>query len=343
MILVTGAGGHLGANLLRRLVCEGHAVRALIHTARDEPSVDGLRVERMTGDLRDPAVAEVAVRGCRQVHHCAAKVSTTYRNQDELFTCNVLATRHLLLAAQRAGVEKVVVTGSFGAVGIRSDGGPSDETVPFNPLGRHMPYAQTKAAVEHECLKACTAGLPVVIAVSTAIVGPFDFKPSRMGQVLIRFATGHLRAYVPGGVAFVAARDIVQGHMLAMERGQAGQKYIFSSEFMTFDQMMAVMSRVAGRPIPPLRMPASLASATATIASVALPLLRPNAEQLLTPGAIRTLRLHRRADISKACNDLGYQPTSVEAAVGEAYDWFVARGTIGRPRQAPALTEELKA
>ncbi len=247
MILVTGAGGHLGANLLRRLLADGESVRALLHTARDEPAVAGLSVERMAGDLRDPAVAEAAVAGCRQIYHCAAKVSTTYGDRDEIFACNVMATRNVLRAAAAAGIEKVVVTGSFSAVGHRRDG-PSDESVPFNPLDRHLPYGHTKAAVEHECLKACADGLPVVVAVSTAILGPWDFKPSRMGEVLIRFAEGRLRAYVPGGFTFVAARDIVEGHVLAMAQGRPGQKYIFGSEFLSFDEIMALFARVTGRP-----------------------------------------------------------------------------------------------
>ena len=102
MILVTGAGGHLGANLLRRLAGDGEPVRALLHTARDEATVAGLDIERLIGDLRDPAIAAAAVRGCRQVHHCAAKVATDYRDREDIFACNVLATRHLLQAALAA-------------------------------------------------------------------------------------------------------------------------------------------------------------------------------------------------------------------------------------------------
>jgi nucleoside-diphosphate-sugar epimerase len=341
MILVTGAGGHLGANLLRRLVADGESVRALLHTARDEPTLAGLRVERMTGDLRDPAVAEAAAAGCRQIYHCAAKVSTTYGDRDEIFACNVVATRNVLRAAATAGIEKVVVTGSFSAVGHRRDG-PSDESVPFNPLERHLPYGHTKAAVEHECLKACAEGLPVVVAVSTAILGPWDFKPSRMGQVLIRFARGRLRAYVPGGFTFVAARDIVEGHVLAMAKGRPGQKYIFASEFLSFDEIMGIFARVTGRPVPPLRVPPALMAVIAEIAAAALPYLAPKAEQLLTPAAIRILRLNRRADISKGERDLGFRPTPIAGAVQDAYDWFVARGLIERAAGRAVASAELR-
>jgi nucleoside-diphosphate-sugar epimerase len=330
MILVTGAAGHLGANLVRRLVADGQQVRALLHTARDQASVAGLPVESLTGDLRDENFTAVAVAGCRQIYHCAAKVSTTYRDKGAIFGANVIATKTLLRAALDARVEKVVVTGSFSATGARQDVGSTEED-PFNPLEMHLPYGHTKAAVEHECLKAFANGLPVVVAVSTAILGPYDFKPSRMGKVLIRFSSGRILAYVPGGFPFVAASDIVQGHLLAMAKGRPGQKYIFETSFMTFDEIMRIFSSVTGRRLPPFRIPPGFMSIVATATASIMSYLRPDAEQLLTPAAIRILAMNRHANISKAKVELGFQPTSVEAAISEAYDWFVARGDIAAP------------
>ncbi len=335
MILVTGAGGHLGANMVRRLLADGLPVRAMLHTARDRPSVEGLPVESVVGDLRDAAFAAASARGCRQIYHCAAKVSTTYRNKDDIFAANVLGTRNILNAARSAAVEKVVVTGSFSAVGIRSDR-PSNEDDPFNPLEPHLPYGFTKAAVEHECLKAFAEGLPVVVAVSTAILGPYDFKPSRMGQVLIRFASGRLRAYVPGGFPFVAAADIVEGHILAMQKGRPGQRYIFATSFMTFDQLLQIFASVAGQRPPPVRIPPGLMVVAAGIAGKLLPYVRPDSEQLLTPAAIRILRMGRQADIGKAQRELGFRPTNIESAIQAAYNWFVARGVIQAPSEPAA-------
>jgi nucleoside-diphosphate-sugar epimerase len=339
LILVTGAGGHLGANLVRRLIADGQQVRALLHTTRDEASVAGLPVESLTGDLRDEIFTAVAVRGCRKIYHCAAKVSTTYRDKGAIFDANVVATKTLLRAALDARIEKVVVTGSFSATGARQGAGSTEED-PFNPLEMHLPYGFTKAAVEHECLKAFANGLPVVIAVSTAILGPYDFKPSRMGQVLIKFSKGRILAYVPGGFPFVAARDIVQGHLLAMEKGRPGQKYIFETSFVTFDELMQIFSSVTGRRLPPLRIPPRLMSIVATATGSVMPYLRPNADQLLTPAAIRILAMNRRADISKAKAELGFQPTNIETAISDAYNWFVTRGdiasSVGSTRQVKA-------
>src|SRR5689334_18191871 len=221
-ILVTGGSGHLGANLLRRLTSgsEGsEGIVALERRGSDNRALDGLPIKRVEGDLRDMEAVRRAVSGVRQIYHCAAKLSTTEGGEREIYDCNVVGTRNLLAAAREAGVSRIVVTSSFSAVG-HTEGRPANEDDAFYPFQEHMPYERSKAWVEHECLKAVAEGLDVVIATSCAILGPADFKPSRMGRVVKDFANGKLRAYIPGGFEFVSARDIVAGHLLAMEKGR---------------------------------------------------------------------------------------------------------------------------
>ena len=260
------------------------------------------------------------------------------RLQAEIFGCNVLGTRRLLEAARRNGVEKVVVTSSFSAVGHRGDGAPSDETDPFDPLQPHLPYEQTKAAAEHECLKAVAEGLNVVIATSTAILGPNDYKPSRMGRVVLDYARGRLPAYIAGGFEFVAARDIAAGHRLAMSRGRMGQKYIFSSGYLTMDELMAALARITGRSRRPLRLPPALMRGVAEVAARTAVLLGSEAEPLITPAALRLLRMGRRADTTKARAELGFVPSPVEAALEAAYRDFMDRGLLARTAGAKMAT-----
>jgi nucleoside-diphosphate-sugar epimerase len=249
------------------------------------------------------------------------------RGEQELFACNVLGTRHLLRVAIDSGVKRVVVSGSLSATGHCPDR-PTDETVPFDPFQPHLPYSVSKAAVEHECLKAVAEGLDVVIAVSCAILGPYDFKPSRMGQLLIDYANRRPGAYVAGGFEFVAARDIVEGHLLAMSKGRAGQKYIFSTEFMTVDALFALFGEITGQPKLRLRLPAPIIAGMAEAGDFFYRNFLPGRRQLLTPAAVRLLRMGRRADTGKAQHELGYRPSSIREAVREAYDWFVASGVI---------------
>ncbi len=342
MILVTGSNGHLGANLVRHLLAHRQSVRVLLRPESDNTSNDGLEVERVYGDLRDPQSLRQAVRGCERVYHTAAKVSTLEAEHQGIFQTNVLGTRSLLLAAREAGVRRVVVTGSFGATGFHPDQ-PSDETVPFNPFEKHLPYHFSKAALEHECLKAAVEGQEVVITVSCAILGPYDFKPSRMGRLLCDFANGRMRAYLPGGFEFVAARDIVQGHILAMEKGRPGQKYIFSTQFLTVDELMDIYERVTGRQRPWLRLPPAAMAALAQASDWILRNFFPGVPRRFTPAAVRILRMHRRADCSKAKGELGYQPTSILQAIEQAYQWFVERGQIARPRKVYAASTSERA
>jgi len=331
--LITGSTGHLGANLVRRLLDDGHFVRVLLRPNCDQSALAGLNAQPVYGDLRDPASCKEAVKGCSGVHHCAALVSTVEgnrRHKRDIYETNVLGTRNLLRAALEAGVQKVVVTGSLSAVGHDPDR-PVNEEDPFDPFAWNLPYGMSKAFVEHECLKAFADGLHVVVAVSCAIIGPNDFKPSRLGQTLVDFANRKLWAYIPGGFDFVSARDMVEGHVLAMDKGRPGQKYIFSSQFLTVDELMTILEKVTGQRRPKLRLPGSLMAGLARLSDLVLRFL-PQNRQRFTPGAIRLLRMRRRVDCSKAREELGYQPTSIVQAVQEAYEFFVQRGLIASSR-----------
>jgi len=331
--LVTGATGHLGANLVRRLLEDREAVRVLVRPGRDNGALAGLEVERIEGDLRDADAVERAVRGCEQVYHCAALVSTIEGNaahKRDVFDTNVRGALHILDSAARQGVRKVVMSGSLSATGYE-DGRSSHEDMPFYPFDRHLPYGHTKHLVEHHCLRAHADGLNVVVATSCAIVGPHDYVPSRMGRVLIDFAHRQLRAYIPGGFEFVSTRDIAEGHVLAMQKGRSGQKYIISTAYSSVDDLLDLFAKVTGQPKPRLRLPAPVMAAIAEVADKTWFRAFPNQPRRFTPAAVRLLSMRRRADHAKARAELGFQPTPLEDAVREAYDDFVRRGVI-RPR-----------
>jgi len=341
-VFVTGATGHVGANVLRRLLDDGREVRVLLEPGANADAVAGLAVERVTGDLTDIASLETAMRGCRQAFHAAAIISTTVPTpavERRLYDVNVTGTQNLLRVAKHLGLDRVVVTGSFSANGFdRNDPqAPADETVSHYPFDEVLPYSRTKVLVEHECLKAAVEGLDVVIATSCAVLGPHDYIPSRMGRTLLDFAHGKLRAYVPGGFEFIAARDIAEGHMLAMRRGRSGQKYVFSSRFVSIDEMMWLWEQVTGRPKPKLRLHPTVMAGVAEVTSFVLDHF-PSVPQRLTPAAVRILRSQRHADTTKARAELGFVPTRIEDAIQAAYDDFVRRGLAPRGPAPDAQT-----
>ena len=339
-ILVTGSSGHVGANLVRRLLAEGVRVRVLLRRESRNEALEGLDVERAYADIRDLEATRRAIEGCQGVYHCAAMVSTIDGNdahRREVFECNVLGTRNVLQAAREAEAGRVVVTGSFSAVGYDLDdpSAPSDETMQFYPMERSMPYERSKVLVEHECLRAVAAGQDVVIATCCAVVGGADFVPSRLGRTLCDYSHGKLHAYVDGGFAFVAARDIVQGHLLCMSKGRTGEKYIFSTEYKTISDIIDLYEEVSGIPRPHRRIPTPLMYVFSEVASFYLSRYHPNFPQRFTPGAIRLLKQRRHANNEKAKRELGYQPTSIRAAVQEAYAFHYQRNAIKNPRAKP--------
>lgn len=331
--LVTGAAGHLGANMVHRLLADGQEVRVLLREGSNNEAMEGVPVEKVMGDLRDPAAVRRAVDGCETVYHCAAMVSTlqgSRAHKREIFESNVLGTRNVLRAAKECGVLRVAVTGSFGANGYDIDDPslPADEERPFFPFNRHLPYAHTKQMCEHEVLRAVVDGLDAVICTSTAILGPHDYKPSRMGRTLCDFTHGKLRAYIPGGFEFVAASDLCEGHVLAMERGRTGHKYIFATEFLTLDDIMEIWEEVTGVPRPRMKLSPSVMYGLAHVSSFVLTNFFPNVPQRFTPDAVRILRMQRRADITKARTELGFEPGDIRDAIRDAYDDFARRGLV---------------
>jgi hydroxymethylglutaryl-CoA reductase/dihydroflavonol-4-reductase len=334
-VLVTGASGHLGSNLVRHLLADGQEVRVLYQARADNRSLEGLDVEKVEGDLRDPDSLRRAVAGVARVFHAAAKISTATATPEEqrlLYEINTLGTRDLLHAALDAGVSRVVLTGSFSSTGFDLDdpSQPSDETLPFYPFGPAMPYSHTKTLAEHELLKACAEGLDGVIATSCGVIGPWDYLPSRMGGTICDLANGKLKAYVEGGFTWMRAADIARGHMLAMERGRKGQKYLFATEFMTISQLFATVLEIAGIKRKLIEVPIDLVGAVAQIYSGTLARFFPKASQRLTPGSIAVLKARRRVDISKARRELGYEPTTLREGVVEAYEFFCREGMIKR-------------
>ena len=334
-VLVTGGSGHLGANIVHALLDDGQEVRVLVQSRANNRALEGLDVERVEGDLCDPASLKRAMQGVARVFHIAAKISTanaTPQEQRSLYAINVLGTRDLLRAAMDAGVGRVVLTGSFSSTGFDLDdpSRASDETIPFYPFGYAMPYSHTKALAEHEVLKAAAEGLDAVIATSCGCIGAWDYLPSRMGGTICDYIEGRLKVYVDGGFTWIRGRDIARGHLLAMERGRKGQKYLFATGFLSIGELFATVGEVAGVDHRLIELPLDLVGKIAAVYSGTLARFFPTASQRLTPGSVAVLKMRRHVDISKAQRELGYQPTNMREAVIDAVEFFAREGMISR-------------
>jgi nucleoside-diphosphate-sugar epimerase len=335
--LVTGASGHVGANLVHRLLADGEDVRVLLQPGANNRAMDGLPVEKVEGDLRDEEAVAKAVKGCARVYHVAAKISTlnpSANEQRDLFGINVLGTRNIMRHSLRHDVARVVLTGSFSAVGYdpESSSTPSTPDMPFYPFEGAMPYAHTKALAELEMYKAIVDGLDAVIATSCSCVGPHDYIPSRMGRTMCDYVKGKFKVYIDGAFEFVRTGDLADGHVKAMEKGRTGHKYVFATAHHSLEEMIQIWSEVTGLPPARIKLPAAVMSGITGLYAGSLAKLFPNIPQRLTPGAIRILRLRRRADTSKSREELGWEPTNMRLAAEEAFEFFAQQGMAPRER-----------
>ncbi len=324
---ITGATGHVGANLVRALVARGEDVRALVRR-RADPALVGVELEQFEGALDDPGSMARGLAGCDRVYHLAAFVSLRPGARKEIFEVNVLGTKAVCEAALRSGVERLVFCSTLGTVGPAPGGGPSDETSSVNPFDIPLAYDLSKAIAELEVHRAIANGLDAIIVNPSGVVGPHDYKPSSLGRAIIDFATRRMPAYIPGAFEFVAMRDVVEGHLRAMDRGKSGQRYILSSAHHTLDEILGELESLSGVSRPRLRLPPSVMMPVAHLSSAFMGSFFPGTTPRFTPGTIRLLSSGMRASTRKAERDLGYTPTSVFAALREQYEWFRSRGAL---------------
>lgn len=330
--LVTGASGFLGSHVARLLVERGERVRVLLRRASNVGLLEGLALERVTGDLRDSASLESAVAGVSTVYHVAADYRLWARDQREIYESNVRGTRNLLEAAQRAKVDRFIYTSTVGTVAVPRDGMLPDESI-ITSLGEMIgAYKRSKWLAEQEARRAAAAGMPVVIVNPTTPVGPADAKPTPTGRIIVDFLNGRMPAYVDTGLNFVPVEDAAAGHLLAAERGRIGERYILGGDNLTLKQALGILSEVSGLPAPRVRVPHVLALGAA-YADAAFSRLVGREPQIPLDG-VRMARHSMFVNTQKARAELGFQPGSLAEAFERAVRWYEAKGYVRAPRRA---------
>lgn len=317
---VTGASGFVGANLVRALLERGWAVRALVRGPA--ASLDGLAIERVGGDLFSPELS-AAMRGCDAVFHVAAFYSLWRRDHREVMRVNVEGTRLVLGAARRAGVPRVVHTSSVAAIGVKRDG-PADEQYQSKPEDLVGVYKRSKYEAEREVARAVSFGQDVVIVNPTTPVGPWDSKPTPTGEIVVRFCTGRMPAYVDTGLNVVDVRDVAAGHIAAYERGATGERYILGNENVTLRGLLERLAAITGRPAPTFRVPALIPLAYAALGEYLLAPLGVRPDVALEGVRMAEQRMYY--DAAKASAILGITPAPVTRALTDAVTWFQAHG-----------------
>jgi dihydroflavonol-4-reductase len=331
-VVVTGASGLVGANLVRTLLEEGRNVRAMVH--QDRRALEGLEIEEVAGDIRDPDSLYRAFDGAEVVYHLAAHISI---QMDEWPLCeavNVIGTRNVVNACLQTGVRRLIHCSSMTVFEQKPLDVPMDETRSLVEVESqdHPPYDRSKAGAEIEVRKGIEKGLDAVIVNPTGIVGPFDFRPSYMGEALIDFTQGNVPAGIAGGVDYVDVRDVVIGATRAEERAPSGSQYLLSGHWHSLPEFFAMLEEITGAPAPRVIIPMWLARFA--IPLVAFADRRNGKSPRFTQATLRELQSNHNYNHQKATRDLDYHPRPLRETLTDTMRWFESTGQLDLPAKS---------
>ena len=324
-VFVTGGSGFVGGNLVELLVAEGYEVRALVRPSSSQTQLRDLPVEIIYGDLNDPDL-DRSMRGCEAVFHVAAHYSLWQRDRELLYHSNVAGTANVLACARRAGVKRTVYTSSVAAIGVRGDRVLADETYQSPIESLVGDYKKSKFLAEREAVKATAAGQDVVIVSPTTPIGPGDIKPTPTGDIILRFLRRQMPFYLPTGLNFIDVRDVARGHLLALEKGRSGERYILGHQNLSLKELLDRLAVITGLSAPKSALPNWIPYTAAWIDEYLLAAIGKTPS--IPVDGVRMAGQYMYYDGSKAVRELGLPQTPVDLALRDAVDWFSTRGYV---------------
>ena len=327
---VTGATGFVGSHVARVLAGMGAELRLLMRASSPTRNIDGLNADRVVGDLREPDRLRSAIAGCDAVFHVAADYRLWTRDAADMhsmYRCNVEGTRGLIDAARQAGVRRIVCCSSVATMGFTGNGHPADENSPVRLDDMIGHYKRSKFIAEQVAIEAGKSGGDVVVVNPTTPVGECDVKPTPTGRIILDFLKRKFPAYVDTGLNLVDVREVAYGHILALEKGIPGERYILGGENLTLKQILDQLATITGLSAPKVRLPYVVAlAAGAGDTIVTGRILRR--EPRVTLDAVRMGRKKMWVSAEKAQRELGFKIVPVDDALRRATAWFQANGYV---------------
>ena len=320
MILVTGATGHIGNVLVRKLLEQGEKIRALVWRDEDTTPLNGLGVEQVIGDVLDPASLEPALKGIETVYHLAGIISIMPGGNPFVWNVNVEGTCNVLEASRRAGIRRLVYTSSIHAIARAPQGVAMDESLGFDQNNPYGEYDRSKAAASLEVQNAVNAGLDAVIVCPTGVIGPYDFRGSELGEVIRSASEARTMFYVEGAYDFVDVRDVADGMIAAQAHGRRGESYILGGSKLSVRYMLETVREVTGRAFASIKIPFSLAEFAARFTPWYY--MRTKAKPRFTPYSLEVLQSNSNISHAKAARELGYKPRPAIETIADTVRWF---------------------
>lgn len=325
-VLVTGGAGFVGSAVVRALQRRGANLRLLVRASSPRTNLDGVDAEVRIGDLREFGPVREALTGCRYAFHVAADYRLWARDPDEIVRNNIAVTEAVVAGAVEAGVERLVYTSSVATLRLRPDG-PADETGPLVDSEAIGAYKRSKVLAERVVEQAVRErGLPAVIVSPSTPIGPHDVRPTPTGRIIVEAARGRMPAFVDTGLNLVHVDDVAEGHLLALEKGRLGERYILGGQDAALSDLLATIAELAGRPAPRLKLPLAPLYPLASVAEAIGRLT--GQEPFLTRDALKMAERHMFFSSAKAERELGYAARPYAEGVRDALAWFRAGGYV---------------
>jgi dihydroflavonol-4-reductase len=324
-VFITGATGFVGGHVARQYAVEGASLRLLTRQTSRLDSLTGIDAEMVKGDLREPEKLRSALSGCDALVHVAADYRLWVRDPEQMYAANVDGTRELLKLAREVGIQRIVYTSSVATMGFKTDGTIVNEDTPVALSDMIGHYKRSKFLGELEAIQAAKAGQHVMILNPTTPIGPGDAKPTPTGRIIVDFLNKKFPAYVDTGLNLVDVTEVARMHVVALERGTPGERYILGGENLTLKQILDRMSAITGLPSPKRKVPHAVAMTFAFFDETITGKLRGR-EPRATVEAVRMGKKMMFASSAKAERDLGFKILPVYPALRAAIDWFVANG-----------------
>jgi dihydroflavonol-4-reductase len=327
---VTGATGFVGSHVARELAFQGADLRLLVRESSPTSNIDDLPADRVIGDLREPDSLRTAVSGCEVVLHVAADYRLWTRDAADvqsMYRCNVEGTRGLIDAARQAGVRRIVYCSTVATMGFTGNGHPADERSPVCLDDMIGHYKRSKFIAEQAAIEAGKSGGDVVVVNPTTPVGERDLKPTPTGRIILDFLKRKFPAYVDTGLNLVDVHEVARGHLLALEKGTPGERYILGGENLTLKQILDKLAAITGMASPRVRLPYVVALAAGVGDTVVSGRIL-HREPRVTLDAVRMGRKKMWVSSEKAQRQLGFNMVPVEDALRRAAQWFQANGYV---------------
>ena len=324
-VFITGATGFIGGHVARQYAAQGAVLRLLTRQTSRLDSLNGIDAEMVKGDLREPEKLRSALTGCDALVHVAADYRLWVRDPEQMYAANVDGTLKLLKLAREVGIQRVVYTSSVATMGFKADGTIVNEETPVALADMIGHYKRSKFLGELEAIQAAKAGQHVMILNPTTPIGAGDAKPTPTGRIIVDFLNKKFPAYVDTGLNLVDVDEVARMHVVALDRGTPGERYILGGENLTLKQILDRMSAITGLPSPTMKVPHAVAMVFAFFDETLTGKLRGK-EPRATVEAVRMGKKMMFASSNKAEQELGFNILPVYPALRAAIDWFVAYG-----------------